>query len=143
MSLDNAGMLQGWDRVSEPDVKCSKAFLDSYIKSGKIKPGKSIDCGGGIGRVSKEVLVNFFEAVDIVDQAANSIKKAKESITSPNMRNFYVSGLQDFVFEDKYDCIWIQWIFTHITDEDCIKFLIKSKANLAEGVSGRSFIGRV
>ena len=126
-------MLQGWEAVSGPDIKCSAAFLARYIKDGKIKPEKVIDCGGGIGRISKELLVNFFDKVDIVDQAPNLIATAKETITNPRMRNFYVSGLQDFVFEDQYDCIWIQWVLLHMVDDDVIKFLIKCKKNLKEG----------
>lgn len=132
-SRDVDGMLQGWAKVSEPDVKCSAAFLTKLIKAGKVKPGKALDCGGGIGRVSKELLVKFFDTVDIVDQASNLIDKAKTSICSPKMRNFFVSGLQDFDFAEKYDCIWIQWVMLNLTDEDFVKFLIRCKKGLAPG----------
>ena len=31
--------------------------------------------------------------------------------------------MQTFEFEEKYDCIWIQWVAIYLTDEDFIKFL--------------------
>ncbi len=133
VSKDVTGMLQGWDKVSEPDLKCSAAFLERYIKEGKIKPGKVIDCGGGIGRISGQLLVNYFENVDIVDQAPNLIQTAKATIKHPHMKNFYVCGLQDFVLPQKYDCIWVQWVLLHMTDDDVVAFLKKCKASLAEG----------
>ncbi|MDR3548581.1 MAG: methyltransferase domain-containing protein [Candidatus Pacebacteria bacterium] len=130
---DASGMLQGWTQVCEPDIKCSFAFLSKLIKEGKLKPGKALDCGGGVGRVSKELLTKFFDIVDIVDQAPNLIEKAKTSIGSPRMRNFFVSGLQDFAFAEKYDCIWIQWVLMNLTDDDMVKFLARCKESLAPG----------
>ena len=134
VSRDDHGMLQGWEIVSEPDIKCSDNFLTEYIKSGIIEPKNAIDCGGGIGRISKNLLVKHFENVDIVDQAPNLIETAKNTIKDPHMRNFYVSGLQNFVFPEKYNCIWIQWTLMHIPDDDAVKILKNCKANLADKV---------
>lgn len=46
------------------------------------------------------------------------------------MKNFYCQGFQDFKFEHKYDCIWIQWLLMYLTDEDLIKGLKDCAANL-------------
>eukprot|EP00826_Nyctotherus_ovalis_P050516 TRINITY_DN6192_c0_g2_i1.p1 TRINITY_DN6192_c0_g2~~TRINITY_DN6192_c0_g2_i1.p1 ORF type:complete len:210 (+),score=44.93 TRINITY_DN6192_c0_g2_i1:186-815(+) len=135
VSQDDAGMLQGWERVTAADIECSSNFLQSYIKTNKILPAKAIDCGGGIGRVSRELLTKFFSKVDIVDQASNLIQAAKTNVKSERMRNFYVSGLQDFEFPDKYNCIWVQWVLMHMPDEDAVKLLKKCKASLAKKVS--------
>lgn len=125
-------MLQGITSVSGPDIEFSAKFLERHIKAGTIQPGKVIDCGGGIGRISKELLVKFFPVVDIVDQAPSLITAAKKSIAHPHMRYFLVSGLQDFVFPDKYDCIWVQWVLLHLTDDDAVNFLAKCKASMAK-----------
>lgn len=134
VSKDDNGVLQGFGSVSYTDLDCSSQFLKRWIKNGKLTPHKAIDCGGGIGRISGGMLVKFFEKVDIVDQAENLIKAAKEKIKDTHMRNFYVSGLQDFKFQDKYDCIWVQWVLLHLTDDDAIKFLTKCKGNLEKNV---------
>ena len=49
------------------------------------------------------------------------------------MRHFYVKGLQQFEFEEKYDCIWVQWVFSHLNDEHAVVFLQKARAALAPG----------
>lgn len=32
------------------------------------------------------------------------------------MRNYYVQGLQQFEFAEKYDCVWVQWVFSQLND---------------------------
>lgn len=71
--------------------------------------------------------------MDIIDQCGNYVEKAKEILKNKNVGHFYRAGLQDFKFEEKYDCIWIQWVFSQLTDEDGIKFLKKCKESLNEG----------
>ena len=44
-----------------------------------------------------------------------------------------MKGLQDFEFEEKYDCVWIQWVFSYISEQDAIKFLTRAKSALNEG----------
>ena len=41
-----------------------------------------------------------------------------------------MQGLQQFQFETKYDCIWIQWCLCYLTDDDCFKFLAKARDSL-------------
>jgi len=48
-------------------------------------------------------------------------------LNGKNVGHFYAKGLQEFNFEEKYDCVWIQWVLSHLTDDDAIKFLIKAK----------------
>lgn len=49
-----------------------------------------------------------------------------------NVEHFYACGLQEFNFEEKYDCVWIQWVLSHLTDDDAVKFLLKAKEALTE-----------
>ena len=39
-------------------------------------------------------------------------------------------GFQDFKFEHKYDCIWIQWFIMYLTDDDLVKSLKDCSDNL-------------
>lgn len=68
-----------------------------------------------------------------MDQCEKYITKAKEILKDNNVRKFYCKGLQNFNFEHKYDCIWLQWVLTYLNDEDSIAFLMRAKANLKEG----------
>jgi len=38
----------------------------------------------------------------------------------------------DFSFEKNYDCIWIQWVISHLPDDDAIKFLESCRKHLTE-----------
>ena len=46
------------------------------------------------------------------------------------MRHFYTKGLQKFDFEEKYDCIWVQWVLSQLNDEDALAFVQKAKSSL-------------
>jgi protein N-terminal methyltransferase len=89
------------------------------------------DCGAGIGRITKNLLVNLFENVDILEQCPSFVEKAKTELSSsPKVKNFYCSGMQEFSFERKYDLIWIQWVIGHLTDSDFVSFFAKCKEAL-------------
>ncbi len=54
----------------------------------------AIDMGAGIGRISKVTLLPKFKEVDLVEPASVQLGKAKENV--PQIRKFYLNGLQDF-----------------------------------------------
>lgn len=84
-------------------------------KEGEGKTGTScaLDCGAGIGRITKRLLLPLFNTVDLVDVTQEFLDRAKTYLGSDGKRvgNFFCSGLQDFVPESgRYDLIWIQWV---------------------------------
>lgn len=87
---------------------------------------QALDCGAGIGRITKNLLTRFFDKVDLVDQDPKFIEEAKNGLSEhPKVGQFYCSGLQEFKPEEKkYDVIWMQWVLSHLTDED-LKGLLK------------------
>ncbi|KAK2547754.1 N-terminal Xaa-Pro-Lys N-methyltransferase 1-B [Acropora cervicornis] len=145
------GMLGGYASISMTDVTHSKRFLTKFLKltdkleekppkqqridptdalndcsSFKIKPYVALDCGAGIGRVTKNLLLPLFDTVDLVEQNPDFVEKAKEYIQfieeraskkeerkkntnnnfvgivkfqgekSDRVGHFYCKGLQDF-----------------------------------------------
>ncbi len=74
------GVLGGYGKVHPVDVDTSCLFLDSFSK--KIAHHRALDCGAGIGRVTKHVLLDRFDAVDLVEPSQVQIQKAKEFIQS-------------------------------------------------------------
>jgi len=130
------GMMGGLTEISKRDLRTSHDFL-KYFLDGKC-PGRkptattrALDCGAGIGRVTSNLLLPLFDTVDLVEQSDKFVEEAKRSIKSSKMGTFYVSGLQGFTFEYKYDVIWIQWVIGHLHDADLVQFILKCKQALA------------
>lgn len=107
------------------DIQASSNFLKLLFKF-KPAPGKTraLDCGAGIGRVSKNLLMNEFEEVSLVEQDEKFCAKARETLsTSGRLGEIYNMGLQDFDETGKrYDVVWSQWVLGHLTDEDLVCF---------------------
>lgn len=107
------------------DIQASAAFLKMLFKY-KPAPGKTraLDCGAGIGRVSKNLLMNEFQTVDLIEQDEKFCNKARESLSaSGQLGEIYNMGLQDFKDDGKkYDVVWSQWVLGHLTDDDLISF---------------------
>lgn len=112
------------------DIQASAAFLKLLFKF-KPSPGKTraLDCGAGIGRVSKNLLMNEFQTVDLVEQDEKFCEKARESLAgSGRLGEVFNIGLQDFDDSGtRYDLVWSQWVLGHLTDEDLLRFFQRLK----------------
>lgn len=53
---------------------------------------------------------------------------------NPRVGEFYQRGMQEMVFEHKYDLIWIQWVIGHLTDNDLLDFLRRCEQALTPEV---------
>lgn len=74
---------------------------------------RALDCGAGIGRITKRLLLPLFKTVDMVDVTEDFLTKAKSYLGEEGrrVRNYFCCGLQDFSPEpNSYDVIWIQWV---------------------------------
>jgi protein N-terminal methyltransferase len=128
------GVLGGNDQVHDTDVKTSNELLTGLISHNMITPFRALDCGAGIGRVTNHVLLNHFQEIDIMEQDEKYVNHCKESFKdNAKIKKIYKSSLQDFVFEHKYNVIWIQWCVENLNDDDLITFLTKCRENLEEG----------
>ena len=118
------GVLGGFGNVHEVDSETSRKMIEDY--AGRISGFRTaVDMGAGIGRISKDTLLPKFNEVDLVEPAITQLVKAKENV--PKIRKFYLNGLQDFQYERKYDCIWVQWCLMYLTDTDLHDFLVRSR----------------
>ncbi|CAH1389027.1 unnamed protein product [Nezara viridula] len=122
------GVLGGYGFISSCDIQGSEEFLSKVFKF-ENPPNRirALDCGAGIGRITKHLLVKYFETVDLIDQNQDFIETAKAYVNSPQLGKLYCTGLQNFVPEIKYDIIWCQWVLGHLTDEDLTIFLKNCK----------------
>ena len=129
------GVLGGYESISDIDLKSSFDFLSSYFPSESFS--RSCDCGAGIGRVSKGLLVKLFDKVDLVESNPQFLNEAKSNYlrqVSDKIGLFIQTGLEDFYpASDSYDLIWCQWVLGQIKDLDLIEFLKRCKSSLVRG----------
>jgi protein N-terminal methyltransferase len=111
----------------------------------------ALDCGAGVGRVSKEFLLHHFHEVDLVEPSAHLLEAARKDLggsgggsskttTKPAFPpshkavGFFQQGLESFKpAPGRYDVIWVQWAMLYLTDEDAISFLNRCAAALKPG----------
>ena len=68
------------------------------------------------------------------DVSENFIQAATDYLgteKSKRIGKFHCCGLQNFYPEEnKYDCVWIQWVLGYLTDEDLVAFFKRCKKSL-------------
>lgn len=128
--VNDNGVLGGFAHVSPADIAHSKRFIDR-LQTLRPACGRqcAVDCGAGIGRVSKFLLLPAFDQVDLVEQSERLLKSVPSYMGVDldllrKVRNLYCMGLQEFVpAPDTYDVIWVQWVALYLTDVDLVHFL--------------------
>ncbi|KAL6893970.1 hypothetical protein ACP4OV_008068 [Aristida adscensionis] len=136
------GVLGGYGCVNDADVKGSDAFLRPLLaeRFGTAERHLvALDCGSGIGRVTKNLLLRHFNEVDLVEPVSHFLEAARENLTGSMEQgedvhkavNFYCVPLQDFTPEEgRYDVIWVQWCIGQLPDDDFVSFFNRAKVGL-------------
>ncbi|XP_036378542.1 alpha N-terminal protein methyltransferase 1B [Megalops cyprinoides] len=129
------GMMGDFVELSEVDLEGSRQFLKKFVGGpGKAGTKCALDCGCGIGRVSKNVLLPVFETMEMADMMEEFLLHAHECYLGDDadrIETYYCYSLQELTPPlKKYDVIWMQWVACHLTDRDLMEFLIKCKASL-------------
>ncbi|CAH9077102.1 unnamed protein product [Cuscuta epithymum] len=145
------GVLGGYGNVNDADVAASNEFLTTILaerfpaQRDAASPASRIvalDCGSGIGRVTKNVLIRHFNEVDLLEPVPHFLEAARaslapENLTAPGMNrvaNFFCIPLQDFTPEaGRYDVIWVQWCINQLFDDDFIAFFKRARIGLKPG----------
>lgn len=121
------GVLGGFGFISDIDIKGSTQFLNSLLLL-ENSPARNLalDCGAGIGRITKYLLLPHFNKVDVIEPDKKFIKEILNFVGEhkSNVETLYQISLQDFKAEKKYDIIWNQWVLGYLKDEDLITFLL-------------------
>ncbi|EAR97899.2 AdoMet-dependent proline di-methyltransferase (macronuclear) [Tetrahymena thermophila SB210] len=127
------GVLGGFGKLHKPDITDSRKLLELLHDKYDLNYGRVIDCGAGMGRITKEFLLHFFKNADVVDQNPKYIEACKQNFKDDKrVVHFIAKGLQELEFPEKYDCIWIQWVCNYLTDEDFVKFLKRCSEALVQ-----------
>ncbi|XP_047936290.1 N-terminal Xaa-Pro-Lys N-methyltransferase 2 isoform X2 [Anser cygnoides] len=130
------GMMGDYIELSNIDVESSREFLRKFVGGvGKAGTNRALDCGSGIGRISKHVLLPVFKSVELVDMMENFLAEVPNYLQGKEDRveMYYCKSLQEFTpAPQRYDVIWIQWVSGYLTDKDLLKFLIRCQNGLKD-----------
>jgi len=132
------GMLGGFAKISQCDIDGSSKFLKFLLKLSESGPGtdRALDCGAGIGRITKHLLSKHFDKVDLVEQDKHFLEKARDYLSgNERVGSLYCAGLQNFDFSSapEYSVIWCQWVLGHLTQEHLVQFFIRAARGLKPG----------
>lgn len=105
------------------------------MTGGATETNRALDCGAGIGRITKRLLLPIFKEVDMVELNQHFLDQAPTFIGDDfsRVKNRFCSGLQDFTpAEGRYDVIWCQWVLGHLKDQDFVDFFQRCKKGLTK-----------
>uniref|UniRef100_A0A8C9AXA6 N-terminal Xaa-Pro-Lys N-methyltransferase 2 n=1 Tax=Prolemur simus TaxID=1328070 RepID=A0A8C9AXA6_PROSS len=130
------GMMGNFIELSSPDIQASREFLKKFVGgSGGAGTDCALDCGSGIGRVSKHVLLPVFNSVELVDMMESFLLEAQNylQVAGDKVESYHCYSLQEFTPPfGRYDVIWIQWVSGYLTDKDLLAFLSRCRDGLKE-----------
>ncbi|XP_034387362.1 alpha N-terminal protein methyltransferase 1B [Cyclopterus lumpus] len=134
VTASEEGMLGDFAEICNVDLEGSRQFLKRFVGPGKAGTHCALDCGSGIGRVSKGVLLPVFEKMELADMMESFLLHAHEEYLGDDadrIETYYCFNLQEFTPpKNKYDVIWMQWVACHLTDKDLMNFLMRCKKSL-------------
>lgn len=157
VSSDNNGMLGGFPQTSRIDLVGSSNFLTKLRRSRLGLTPKTplppldrvADCGAGIGRITKGLLLGVGRRVDVVepvkkftDELVAEVENttadaAGETAGRGQVGEVFNVGLQDWVpSAGAYNVIWNQWCLGHLTDAQLVAYLERCKDGLVKPAEG-------
>ncbi|CAJ1330049.1 unnamed protein product, partial [Effrenium voratum] len=117
-----------------PDLEENRRFLQALRRlRPSLRFGRVLDCGAGVGRVSK-FLAPHFQSLHLLEPCARLRAIARQRLKHLKGKKglrFIGKPLQEFTPQkDLYDVIWLQWVLLHLTDDDVVAFLARCRDRL-------------
>ena len=138
-------MLGGFHNTRLPrvDITGSRSFLSHPVIKKRLTSSSythAVDCGAGIGRITKTLLTTLFAKTDIVEPiesfttAVMDGEYLREQRDNGKIGTVFPVGLQQFTPEKgKYSVIWNQWCLGHLTDGDLVEYFGRCKEGIVPG----------
>jgi protein N-terminal methyltransferase len=133
----DASVLGGHPQISSADLRGSFLFLAKLLRQTPTTPGdearpqrRFVDCGAGIGRVTRGVLCKLASTVDIVEPVKAFTDQIKEETYVGTIFNV---GLEQWNIDELgiYNVVWNQWCLCQLTDTQVVDYLIRVQTALA------------
>jgi protein N-terminal methyltransferase len=132
----DASVLGGHPQISNADLRGSFLFLAKLLRqtptisSDEVRPQRRfVDCGAGIGRVTRGVLCKLASTIDIVEPVKAFTDQIKGETYVGAIFNV---GLEQWNIGDIgiYNVVWNQWCLCQLTDAQVVDYLIRVQAAL-------------
>ncbi|KAK9478603.1 hypothetical protein V1514DRAFT_330548 [Lipomyces japonicus] len=137
------GVLGGFGHTSLPrtDARGSLAFFNRVVaasSSSTPSSKRACDIGAGIGRVSRDVLVNVADTIDLVEPVPAFADRIPAELAAVGhagkLGRLFVIGMQDFTPDPgAYWFMWCQWCLGQLTDDHLVQFLRRCARGLQPG----------
>ena len=140
VQADEDGVLGGFGHLNAQDVAYSKMFMELRVlprlrAGGALAPKEELvaaDCGAGIGRVTRDLLLDYFSFVHVVEQDEHFSAKAAQDLQGKPVE-IHTVGLQDYSpQEESLDVVWCQWVLGHLPDAELTEFFRRCGSGLRE-----------
>lgn len=83
---------------------------------------RALDCGAGIGRVTRDVLSRYFAQVDLVEPDARFLAHARaRGVGSEHFNTRLESFTPDA--QRRYHVVWVQWCIIYLDDAPLLEFV--------------------
>lgn len=126
-STDDEAMIGDTD--GETDGLDGLTFLDRVISiAPKFKLNNCLDCGAGVGRITKHVLLKRFKHVTLLEANLHwSVRSraylGRKRANQCTFINDKLENLSNILPVKSVDLIWFQWCLQYVTDIDAIAIL--------------------
>lgn len=143
---DVNGMLGGYPQISQVDLRGSASFVGKLRRRSTSTAGakppfaRGVDCGAGIGRVTKGLLAAVCGVVDLVEPVAHFVGEVERGGYLATLREqgkigtVYTTPLEAWEpGRDRYDLMWHQWCLGHLTDAQLVAYLSRCASALTAG----------
>ena len=95
---------------------------------------RALDVAGGDGRLSKELLLELFDAVDLFDRCKVALAKVSQfKALLPKLKHVDEATMQEYQFKERYNLIMMCWCCGYPDDDELIAFLKRAQAQLVRG----------
>ncbi|CUG87479.1 methyltransferase, putative [Bodo saltans] len=125
-----SGVLGGMEHIHGADIAESKAFIESIPTIGRTR---ALDCGAGIGRITKNLLAPLFAKTDLLEPMHHMLVVAQQELDMERVGHLIEASMEQVTLTEKYDIIVIQWTAIYLTDEHFVDFFSKCKSALSPG----------
>ncbi|CAE8698925.1 unnamed protein product [Polarella glacialis] len=127
------------DDSSADDIAHSCGFLAQALEVshvyalGSVPARTALDCGAGLGRVARGVLLPVVSHVTLVEMSAKWLQIARSYVGVADRCTFVNARLEEYEPPAaSFDVIWVQWTLQYLIDEDVVGLLSRLGAALTD-----------